>query len=131
MKVELPLGDVVDKVSILLLKAQHIRESEKAANIQRELVELRQSWQEAGHPPMESLESWAGLCEINGKLWAVEDELRALERVQDFSEVFVAAARSVYFLNDRRAAFKREINLSLGSSLIEEKSYEDYSATGR
>ncbi len=131
MKVELPLGDVVDKVSILLLKAQHITEPEKAANIQRELAELRTGWQEAGHPPMEALESWAGLCEINGKLWAVEDELRAMERAQNFSDDFVAAARSVYFLNDRRAAFKREINLRLGSTLIEEKSYEDYSATGQ
>ena len=128
MKVELPLGDVVDKVSILLLKARHITEPAKAMNIQRELEVLRQSWKETGHPPMEELESWEGLCEVNGQLWNVEDELRDLERQQDFSDSFVQAARSVYFLNDRRAAYKRTINLTLGSELIEEKSYADYSA---
>ena len=129
MKVQLPLGDVVDKVTILLLKRDRIEDQQKVVNVLEELRVLRQSWSEEGLAPMEELEDWAGLCEVNGQLWEVEDELRLHEARQDFGEQFVELARSVYHLNDRRAALKRAINVALGSALIEEKSYQDYSAS--
>ena len=126
MKVQLPLGDVVDKVTILLLKRDRIDDSQKVRNVLEELRVLRASWTAEGLSPMEELEDWAALCEVNGQLWEVEDELRLHESRQDFGDKFVELARSVYHINDRRAALKRSINMALGSTLIEEKSYQDY-----
>jgi hypothetical protein len=126
MKVQLPLGDVVDKVTILLLKRDRIDDPQKVRNVLEELRVLRASWTAEGLSPMEELEDWADLCEVNAQLWEVEDELRILESKQDFGEQFVELARSVYHINDRRAALKRAINVALGSTLIEEKSYQDY-----
>ena len=126
MKVQLPLGDVVDKVTILLLKQAHIVDAQKQANVTRELAVLRASWTAEGFAPMESLAAWSDLCAVNAKLWDVEDELRAHEARQDFADGFVSLARSVYHLNDQRAALKRAINDALGSELVEEKSYQDY-----
>ena len=129
MKVRLPLGDVVDKVSILLLKQEKIADPEKQSNVEEELRVLRQTWNQEGLVAMEELADWPGLCEVNGRLWDVEDELRLHDSRQDFGPEFVELARSVYHLNDRRAALKRAINVLLGSALIEEKSYQDYSAS--
>ena len=122
------MGDVVDKVTILLLKEERIDDKEKVRNVQNELAVLRRSWQEEGLPNMTELADWLDLCEVNGKLWDVEDELRRHESKQDFGPLFIELARSVYHLNDRRAALKRSINLVLGSKLVEEKSYQDYGA---
>ena len=129
MKVQLPLGDVVDKVTILLLKRKHISEPGRHANVCRELSALRESWAAAGFPPMETLQPWAALCSVNEELWDVEDALRGHESRQDFGPRFVALARSVYHLNDRRAALKRDISASLGSELVEEKAYEPYQSS--
>ena len=126
MKVQLPLGDVVDKVTILLLKRDRIDDSQKVRNVLEELRVLRASWTAEGLSPMEELKDWAALCEVNGQLWEVEDELRLHESRQDFGDRFIELARSVYHINDRRAALKRSINMALGSTLIEEKSYQDY-----
>lgn len=129
MKVRLPLGDVVDKVTILLLKQEKISDLDKQRNVSEELRVLRETWDEEGLVPMEELEDWSALCDVNGRLWDVEDELRLHEARRDFGPEFVALARSVYHLNDRRAALKRAINVVLGSALIEEKSYQDYSSS--
>lgn len=126
MKVELPLGDVVDKITILLIKTVKITDPSKLQNIQTELDTLRAAWTEAGHTALEDLSDWDGLREVNGQLWDVEDDLRDLERDKDFGPRFVELARSVYKLNDRRAALKRSINVALGSRLVEEKSYAAY-----
>jgi len=126
MKVELPLGDVVDKITILLIKTVKITDPSKLQNIQTELDTLRAAWTEAGHTDLEDLSGWDGLREVNGQLWDVEDDLRDLERDKDFGPRFVELARSVYKLNDRRAALKRSINVALGSRLVEEKSYAAY-----
>jgi hypothetical protein len=69
---------------------------------------------------------WAQLRTVNERLWVIEDDLRILEKAQRFDAEFVRLARSVYFENDERARIKREINLRLGSTLVEEKSYQDY-----
>ena len=71
-------------------------------------------------------EAIAGLRKVNEELWDIEDEIREQERRSDFGAEFVRLARAVYFTNDRRAALKKEINLKLGSALVEEKSYAAY-----
>ena len=126
MKVELPLGDVVDKITILQIKSERIADQGKLNNIQNELTVLQAAWAKTNHPPLLQLPEWKGLLKVNGELWTVEDDLRILEGKQDFGPTFVKLARSVYFLNDKRAALKKSINISLGSTLVEEKSYEDY-----
>ena len=128
MHVELSLGEVVDKVTILLLKEKHLSQPEALDNVRRELKTLKQSWSDAGFEPMETLPDWHGLCDVNSALWQVEDDLRDCEREKSFGSKFVQLARSVYHLNDRRAALKRSINTTLGSRLIEEKSYSDYTS---
>ena len=126
MKVELPLGDVVDKISILRIKSQRINNEDKLKNVHRELNVLLAAWAETEHPPLTELSEWDGLLTVNGSLWTVEDDLRILEAKQDFGDEFVKLARSVYFLNDKRANLKKSINIALGSDLVEEKSYQDY-----
>lgn len=125
MRVECALGEVVDKVTILRLKEARIADPMAVADVQQELRELLAAWSAEGHGPMEELEDYPALAAINAELWDVEDALRDHERRQDFGDRFVALARSVYRLNDRRAALKRQINHALGSRLIEHKSYGD------
>lgn len=128
MKVQLPLGDVVDKVTILLLKRQHITDPQRHANVCRELAVLQETWSSEGLPPMDTLQAWPGLCSVNSELWDVEDALRRHEARQDFGTQFIALARSVYQLNDHRAYLKRTINEGLDSELVEEKAYEPYAS---
>ena len=123
MKVDVPLGDVVDRVTILRIKAARLPDAAARANVARELASLEAAWADAGLPEMAALPQWSPLQRVNGALWDVEDALRDLEARQSFGAAFVAHARSVYRLNDERAALKRAINLQLGSELVEEKSY--------
>ena len=125
MKIEVPLGDVVDRITILELKRAHIHDPQAAANIERELTSLRDAWAKQPHPALEDLPEWAALCAVNGELWEVEDALRDHERHGLFGEPFIALARSVYQINDLRAAIKRALNDALGSTLVEQKSYEN------
>lgn len=126
MKVELPVGEVVDKVAILVIKEQRIEDAQKVAHVRNELEVLRQSWVEKGFPEMTGLADWAPLLQVNTKLWEVEDEIRECERQKDFGPKFIELARSVYRLNDKRAEHKRNISVALGSALIEQKSYKPY-----
>lgn len=126
MQVELPLGEVVDKVSILTIKLERIDDAQKLEHVRAEHAALMASWDEAGHPAMMELPDWKPLLEVNGKLWDVEDEIRECERSSDFGPRFVELARSVYRLNDKRAEHKRNISVSLGSRLLEQKSYKPY-----
>lgn len=128
MKIEVSNGEVLDKYSILQIKSERITDPTALNNIRRELESLQPAVD-----AIRSLESFGALhtlqdqlLKVNTSLWEVEDVLRGLEKSQDFGPSFVAAARSVYQLNDRRAAVKKEINLLTGSNLIEEKSYEKY-----
>jgi len=123
MKVEIPIGDVVDKVTILDIKCCKLHDSQALSNVQRERESLREAWSDHGLVPMEDLPQWPELRRVNEALWDVEDALRACEAHAEFGPRFVELARSVYRLNDERAALKRSINLDLGSNLVEEKSY--------
>ena len=128
MKIEVSNGEVLDKYSILQIKSERITDPVALKNVYRELESLQPAVD-----AIRSLESSGALgalqnqlLEVNTSLWEVEDVLRGLEKSKDFGPSFVAAARRVYQLNDRRAAVKKEINLLTGSDLIEEKSYEKY-----
>lgn len=119
-------GEVIDKLTILEIKLERIADAAKRANVAREAEALSAAWRGAVADEAPVAELVAGLREVNGRLWDIEDELREHERRGDFGEAFVRLARSVYHTNDRRAALKREINLRLGSALVEEKSYAAY-----
>ena len=117
------LGELIDKITILRIKAERIREPEKLANVHRELTALERSAREDGAsgPPIDFLTDQ--LAAVNGRLWTIEDAIRMCEREGDFGPRFVALARSVYCENDTRAAIKRAINMLAHSALVEEKSY--------
>ncbi len=118
-------GELIDKITILELKARHFADAAKRATVQRQLTQLQALWQRAvaGKIDAAMQEAIAELRQVNAILWDVEEDLRALEASQDFGPRFVALARSVYRTNDRRAAAKRRIDAALGSAMIEEKSY--------
>ena len=117
------LGELIDKITILRIKAARIREEEKLANVRRELALLERLAREDG-PAGPSIDLLTDrLAAVNARLWTIEDAIRACEREGDFGPRFVALARSVYCENDVRAALKRAINTLANSALVEEKSY--------
>jgi hypothetical protein len=124
MKVEVSLGELVDKVTILAIKLEKITDPQKLSNIRKEHDLLYRQMRAAGIA--EESDEYGRLLAINRRLWDIEDRIRAREAQQVFDEGFVALARSVYFENDERAAVKRAINIKYGSDLIEEKQYTDY-----
>jgi hypothetical protein len=118
-------GELVDKITILRIKVARIDDPNKRANAARELAMLEDV--QAGLSASAELSRLeADLGSVNEALWKIEDAIRNHERDQDFGSGFVALARDVYHQNDRRAALKREINLLLGSDIVEEKSYASY-----
>ena len=128
MAVQVPVswGEVIDKITILEIKAERLTDSAKLANVTRELDELT-AVREREFPRHGELARLAAeLKEINEKLWVIEDDVRDCERHKDFGAAFVALARAVYVTNDQRAAVKRRVNDLLGSALVEEKSYAPY-----
>lgn len=127
MKVDISLGELVDKVTILAIKLEKIKNAGKLANIRKEYEGLYQSMLRGGLS--ETSDEYVRLIGINRKLWEIEDRIREKEAVRQFDDEFVELARSVYFTNDQRAAVKREVNLRYGSELIEEKSYSEYEST--
>ena len=126
VKVEISPGELIDRITILEIKAARIGDEAKRANIGIELEELTAARQ-ASVPASARLTALTGeLKEVNQALWDIEDEIRALEAAMDFGPAFVELARAVYKTNDRRSALKRKINELLGSRLIDEKSYTPY-----
>ena len=121
MTIEVSFGEVLDKISILAIKLNQIKDEEKLKNIQKEFSSI------SGRVSQDSFSDplYFELCKVNQKLWIVEDKLREHERLNNFNEDFINLARSVYILNDKRAALKKEINMKNGSEVIEEKSYNN------
>ena len=124
------VGELLDKMAILQIKSERIADAGKLANVRKELAVLEQTWRESGLDREELVPMRAELKKINEALWEIEDFIRIKEAEGDFDEQFVELARSVYFTNDKRAAVKRRINEAVGSELVEEKSYADYSRPG-
>ena len=119
-------GDFLDKVTILEIKSERITDAAKLENVRRELGALRATWQASPLAARDVKSLVDQLREVNARLWEIEDAIRDKEAAKTFDAEFVELARSVYRTNDRRAALKRELNVVLGSELIEEKSYSKY-----
>jgi hypothetical protein len=115
-------GELIDKITILEIKAQRLTAEAGLANVRHELAALTAAAAERDADPRLA-EFKADLAEVNEALWEIEDAIREKEQAADFGPEFVALARSVYRRNDERAAIKRRINLAFGSEYIEEKSY--------
>jgi Family of unknown function (DUF6165) len=126
--VEVPVsyGELIDKITILEIKSRLIVDPVKLANIRNELELLDATWANHAASRTDIDDERSRLLAVNEALWDIEDRIRLKEKAQAFDREFVELARSVYVRNDERAAVKREINLKLGSQLVEEKSYQDY-----
>jgi len=125
--VPLSPGELLDKITILRIKVARIQDAAKLANVKRELALLEQTWKDSGAAAVHdvALDEHA-LENVNERLWDIEDRIRDKEAHQTFDREFIELARAVYICNDERAAIKKRINLQLGSSLVEEKSYKQY-----
>ena len=120
------VGELLDKVTILEIKADKIKDKDKLKNINHELQLLTKTWQETGLISGKTDELKQALKTVNLRLWKIEDDIRIYEKNKNFGDEFVQLARSVYYENDDRAALKKQINEATGSELTEEKSYESY-----
>lgn len=122
-------GELIDKLTILRLKEERIADPAKVANVRVEKDALMQT-ATAHVPQSAALDAlWEALYQINADLWVIEDDIRECEKASDFGDEFIRLARAVYITNDRRADVKKQINVLLGSALIEEKSYADHGVT--
>jgi hypothetical protein len=120
-------GELIDKITILEIKIERMDDPKKVSNVKTELDLLEKVWQQSGYSREKTVsEKRAELKSINEKLWVIEDDLRLKESKSEFDSEFIELARSVYFSNDHRARVKKEINIGVGSDLVEEKSYQDY-----
>ena len=128
--VPVSFGELLDKIAILQIKSERMRDEAKLANVRAELSALEKTWM--AHPAAggDVIRLRAELKTVNERLWVIEDDIRLKEKAQAFDDGFVQLARSVYFENDSRARIKKDINLALGSAYVEEKSYEDYASGG-
>jgi len=119
-------GELLDKITILRIKAARIGDAAKLANVRHELEVLQNTWDQAiGTVPALAADEQA-LEAVNARLWDIEDWIRDEEAAQRFGARFVELARSVYIENDERARIKKRINTALGSAIVEEKSYRPY-----
>jgi hypothetical protein len=119
-------GELIDKITILEIKSARMTDTAKLHNVRTELTLLNETWRASAFAAVDITAEWAGLRDVNGELWDIEDRIRDKERANLFDAEFIELARAVYVTNDERAAIKRRINTKLGSSLVEEKSYRDY-----
>jgi len=123
MKIEVSNGEIIDKLTIIQIKLERIKDKSKLVNLQKEYDELIKI---SASIISTDDQLYKSLYLINCELWDIEDHIRDLERNKDFGDDFVSTARAVYFKNDKRSEIKREINIKTSSGLIEEKSYEKY-----
>lgn len=119
-------GELLDKITILRIKAARMSDATKVANVKHELALLEKTWRDSGAAAADLGTEEANLTRVNESLWVIEDDIRDEERAQRFGEKFIALARAVYVTNDERAQIKKRINQLLGSTIVEEKSYKPY-----
>ena len=119
-------GELLDKITILQIKAERMTDPAKVANVKTELDMLSKIWSEAVAVDAEIIALTAELKAVNEALWEIEDDIRDEERNKRFNERFIELARAVYTTNDERANAKKKVNLHLNSTIVEEKSYQDY-----
>jgi hypothetical protein len=123
MKIEVSNGEIIDKLTILQIKLERIKDEAKQINLMKEFSELSKVTKTIIST---SDVLYISLYKINCELWDIEDYIRDLERRKDFGDDFIVTARAVYIKNDKRSEIKRGINTKTSSGLIEEKSYEKY-----
>ena len=126
ISVPVSFGELLDKMAILHIKTERMTDAAKLVNVNVELDALRKTWMAAPESQVDVQELLSALKAVNERLWVIEDDIRSKEKAQAFDAEFVRLARAVYFENDERARIKKDINLALGSSYVEEKSYQDY-----
>jgi hypothetical protein len=126
IKVPISPGELLDKITILRIKSQRMSDPQKLRNVRLELDTLQDTWSNSAHARIDITADVDALQRVNDRLWVIEDDIRDKERAQAFDAEFIRLARAVYIENDERAAIKRRINQTLGSSIIEEKSYSAY-----
>ena len=126
VRVSISPGELLDKITILRIKSTRMSDPEKLANVRLELQALEETWHGSPYAKSGIEADVNALLEVNERLWVIEDDIRDKERAKAFDAEFIRLARAVYFENDERAAIKRRINLKLGSSIVEEKSYAEY-----
>ena len=124
--VEVSVGELLDKVSILEIKKEKIKDEEKLNFINDEYNVLKDQMNKNVKSDEKLEELFQSLKEINSKLWVIEDNKRMCEKNSDFGEKFIKLSRDVHFLNDERAKIKLEINNITGSKIKEIKEYTNY-----
>ena len=124
--VEVSVGELLDKISILEIKQEKIKDSEKLKFINEEHSILKDQLNNNVKSDQKLNELFESLKQINAKLWIIEDDKRQCEKEKDFTETFIKLSRDVHFLNDDRAKIKLEINIHTGSKIKEIKEYTSY-----
>jgi hypothetical protein len=125
MKIEVSNGEILDKLSILQIKKELIKDKDKLLNVEKEHSYISEASQYIlKEEVIASL--FQSLIQVNRELWDIEDKIRLKEKALTFDEEFISLARSVYITNDKRADIKKQINLLSNSEFVEEKSYEKY-----
>ena len=124
MEIEVSVGEIVDKLSILQIKTEKITDNDKLKNVTKEYLYLHEIVFSKLNISYD--DQYLKLLEVNRELWDIEDKIRDKERDKEFDSEFIELARSVYFTNDKRAEIKKEINLNYNSTFVEEKSYNPY-----
>ncbi len=119
-------GELLDKITILRIKAARMTDATKLVNVRLELSLLEKTWRESVDASVDVSAEERALAAVNERLWVIEDDIRDQERAQAFDARFIELARAVYVENDERAAIKKRINSKLGSRIVEEKSYKPY-----
>ena len=123
MKIEVSIGEIVDKLSILQIKTTFIKDEEKLNNVKKEYDYL---YDIVFNEMKIEQSDFFDMVVINQELWKIEDDIRDKERAKEFDDEFIRLARAVYVTNDKRAEVKKSINLKYGSLFVEEKSYQQY-----
>lgn len=126
VRIDVSPGELVDKITILEIKLVRLADGPARANVRHEYEVLESARAGALVASSELERLTAALKSVNERLWVIEDDIRDCERAKDFGPKFVELARAVYHENDTRASLKREINVLLGSAILEEKSYAKY-----
>jgi hypothetical protein len=122
MEIEISIGEIIDKLTILSIKKERIIDSVKLKNVEKEFIHLSKIVKELNVEQNDI----SDLLEVNLQLWEIEDNIREKERNKTFDSDFIELARKVYIKNDLRASIKRKINEKYFSNFTEEKSYSEY-----
>ena len=124
--VEVSVGELLDKISILEIKKEKIKDQSKLKFINNEFKLLKEQYEKNVKPDDKLKKLFSSLKEINNKLWNIENEKRLCEKNSDFGEVFIKTSRDIHFLNDKRGKIKLEMNNLTGSKIKEIKEYTSY-----